>query len=56
MLMEKEVSFDNHKQADHIFLIIMESLSEYHLSEEFNKSGINTSMYRLINSEFIRAT
>lgn len=50
-LMEKTVKFSNNKQADHIFLIIMESLSSYHISEEFNKSGINTSMYRLINSE-----
>ena len=49
--MEKEVSFDNHKQADHIFLIIMESLSEYHLSHEFEESGISKSMYKLINSE-----
>ena len=49
--MEKEVSFDNHKHAEHIFLIIMESLSEYHLSHEFEESGISKSMYKLINSE-----
>lgn len=51
LLMEKEVSFDNHKHAEHIFLIIMESLSEYHLSHEFEESGISKSMYKLINSE-----
>ena len=50
--MEKEVSFDNHKHAEHIFLIIMESLSEYHLSHEFEESGISKSMYKLINSEY----
>ena len=50
-LMEKSVKFSKNNQADHIFLIIMESLSGYHISEEFNNSGINKSMYRLINSE-----
>ncbi len=50
-LMEKQVTFSKNNQADHIFLIIMESLSSYHLSKEFNESGINKSIYRLTNSE-----
>ena len=36
-VMEQEVLYNGKSNAKHIFLIIMESLSDYHLSEEFLK-------------------
>ncbi len=43
-LMEQEVLYNGKSNAKHIFLIIMESLSDYHLSEEFiNGGGLEVS-------------
>ena len=38
-VMEQEVLYNGKSNAKHIFLIIMESLSDYHLSEEFINGG-----------------
>lgn len=51
-LMEQEVLSNGKSNAKHIFLIIMESLSDYHLSEEFmNGGGIGNELTALANSK-----
>lgn len=50
-LMEKEVKENGKSQAKHIFLIIMESLSEYHLSKEFMQAGIGNDLIELAESK-----
>lgn len=51
-LMEQEVVNNGKSNAKHIFLIIMESLSDYHLSEEFiNGVGIGSELIALANSK-----
>lgn len=51
-LMEQEVVNNGKSNAKHIFLIIMESLSDYHLSEEFiNGGGIGSELTALANSK-----
>lgn len=51
-LMEQEVLYNGKSNAKHIFLIIMESLSDYHLSEEFiNGGGIGSELIALANSK-----
>lgn len=51
-LMEQEVLYNGKSNAKHIFLIIMESLSDYHLSEEFiNGGGIGSELTALANSK-----
>lgn len=51
-LMEQEVVNNGKSNAKHIFLIIMESLSDYHLSEEFiNGGGIGSELIALANSK-----
>lgn len=51
LLMEKEVVEGTKNSADHIFFIVMESLSEYHFSDEFRKAGISESLFSLIESK-----
>lgn len=50
-LMEKEVKENGKSQAKHIFLIVMESLSEYHLSKEFMQAGIGNDLIELAESK-----
>lgn len=51
-LMEQEVVNNGKSNAKQIFLIIMESLSDYHLSEEFiNGGGIGSELIALANSK-----
>lgn len=50
-IMEQEVSNNGKSNAKHIFLIIMESLSDYHLSEEFKQAGMGNDLMELANSE-----
>lgn len=51
-VMEQEVLYNGKSNAKHIFLIIMESLSDYHLSEEFiNGGGIGSELAALANSK-----
>lgn len=50
-LMEQEVLNTGKSKAKHIFLIIMESLSDYHLSEEFKQAGMGNDLMELANSE-----
>lgn len=51
-LMEQEVLYNGKSNAKQIFLIIMESLSDYHLSEEFiNGGGIGSELIALANSK-----
>lgn len=50
-IMEQEILHNGKSNAKHIFLIIMESLSDYHLSEEFmNGGGIGNELTALANS------
>lgn len=49
--LEKTVLENGKIKVEHIFLIIMESLSEYHLSEEFMQAGIGNELIELANSE-----
>lgn len=50
-LMEQEVLSNGKSNAKHIFLIIMESLSDYHLSEEFKQAGMGNDLMELADSE-----
>lgn len=50
-VMEQEVLNNGKSKAKHIFLIIMESLSDYHLSEEFKQAGMGNDLMELANSE-----
>ena len=50
-LMEQEVLNKGKSNAKHIFLIIMESLSDYHLSEEFKQAGMGNDLMELAYSE-----
>lgn len=50
-LMEQEVLNKGKSNAKHIFLIIMESLSDYHLSEEFKQAGMGNDLMKLAYSE-----
>lgn len=50
-LMEQEVLNKGKSNAKHIFLIIMESLSDYHLSEEFKQAGMGSDLMELAYSE-----
>ncbi len=51
-LLEQEVLYNGKSNAKQIFLIIMESLSDYHLSEEFiNGGGIGSELIALANSK-----
>lgn len=50
-IMEQEVFNNGKSNAKHIFLIIMESLSDYHLSEEFKQAGMGNDLMELANSE-----
>lgn len=50
-LMEQEVLSNGKSNAKHIFLIIMESLSDYHLSEEFKQAGMGNDLMELAESE-----
>lgn len=50
-LMEQEVLNKGKSNAKHIFLIIMESLSGYHLSEEFKQAGMGNDLMELAYSE-----
>lgn len=50
-LMEQEVLSNGKSNAKHIFLIIMESLSDYHVSEEFKQAGMGNDLMELADSE-----
>ena len=50
-IMEQEVLNNGKSSAKHIFLIIMESLSDYHLSDEFKQAGMGSDLMELANSE-----
>ena len=50
-LMEQEVLSNGKSNAKHIFLIIMESLSDYHLSEEFKQAGMGNDLMELADSK-----
>ena len=50
-IMEQEVLNNGKSSAKHIFLIIMESLSDYHLSDEFKQAGMDSDLMELANSE-----
>ena len=50
-IMEQEVLNNGKSSAKHIFLIIMESLSDYHLSEEFKQAGMGNDLMELAYSE-----
>lgn len=49
--MEHTVSKNGKIKAKHIFLIVMESLSEYHISDEFAPSGMGADLRKLASSK-----
>lgn len=50
-VMEQQVLKDGKIKTNHIFLIVMESLSDYHLSDEFRQAGIGNELMELANSQ-----